>query len=810
MDTRRIASLMLATLAGLPVAAFAAPPATERDDVKETLHGVELSDPYRWLEGDNSNPAQMGRMNDRVAAWTDGQNNYTRSVLDNLPGRKAVEDKMRPLLQIGSVSAPNMAGSRYFYSKREGSQAQARLFVRETSDGERRLLIDPVTLDASGLTTLSGVTPSQDGTLLAYGTFRAGDENTTTYVMNVATGEKLDVAIPGRSSVIQWMPDNSGFFYERLEDPKNPYSAQIRWHKLGTDHEKDPVLFRQYTKEENEKLATTWGPGATVSRDGKWMILMYWTGTSSNDIWAINLDHWRKTGEFKKAVIKTDAPNTFFGAIEGDTFYMHTDYGAPNKRLIAVDLNNPSESNWKEIIPENKNAVLSSFSVAKGIIVGEYEEKASTKMRLFGMDGGSKGELRLPGIGSAGISTEHDRTEAYLTFTSFNYPNTIFRVDLAKPDAEPTVWERPAVPVDPSIVEVNQVTYSSKDGTPVTMFVVHKKGLKLDGNNPVILNGYGGFNISETPFFSATLFPWFEAGGVFALPNLRGGGEYGKQWHEAGMLGNKQNVFDDMIAAAEWLVKNNYTQPSRLATIGGSNGGLLMGAMMTQRPDLFGAIICQVPLLDMLRYQEFLMARYWVPEYGDPANPEHFAFIKKYSPYHNVKAGTKFPGILFTAGENDARTHPMHARKMAAKVRDANTGDRPVLLWVDRDAGHGGGKPLELRLRDAVDTRMFIMWQLGMLDGLAPNQLPQAATSQAEPAPQFTITRVVSLNVAGMTCEMCVDTVTQTLKGVKGVKNVNVSLEKNAADVELENDSDLDGVTLAKALEGTKFKATPK
>jgi copper chaperone CopZ len=247
-----------------------------------------------------------------------------------------------------------------------------------------------------------------------------------------------------------------------------------------------------------------------------------------------------------------------------------------------------------------------------------------------------------------------------------------------------------------------------------------------------------------------------------------------------------------------------------MATIGGSNGGLLMGAMMTQRPDLFGAIICQVPLLDMLRYQEFLMARYWVPEYGDPANPEHFAFIKKYSPYHNVTQGTKFPGIMFTAGENDARTHPMHARKMAAKVRDANTSDRPVLLWVDREAGHGGGKPLELRLRDSVDTRMFIMWQLGMLDGLAPNQLPQGATSQAETSPQFTITRVVSLNVTGMTCEMCVDTVTTTLKGVKGVKNVNVSLEKKAADIELENDSDLDGVTLAKALEGTKFKATPK
>ena len=296
----------------------------------------------------------------------------------------------------------------------------------------------------------------------------------------------------------------------------------------------------------------------------------------------------------------------------------------------------------------------------------------------------------------------------------------MFRVDLARADAEPTVWERPEVPVDPSSVEVNQVTYSSKDGTPVTMFLVHKKGLKLDGNNQTILNAYGRFDISMTPSFSATLFQWLDAGGVYALPNLRGGGEYGKAWHEAGMKGSKQNVFDDMIGAAEWLIANKYTNPKRLGTTGGSNGGLLMGAMMTQRPDLFNAIVCAVPLLDMVRFQNFLMARYWVGEYGSAENEEDFNWLIKYSPYQNIKQGVKYPAILFTAGENDTRVHALHARKMAAAMQAATASDpkeKPIMLWVDREAGHGQGKPLSLRIRDAADQRVFLMWQLGMLDG---------------------------------------------------------------------------------------------
>lgn len=697
-------------------------PQTEKKLVTDMLHGDSIADPYRWLEGDNADPSQMGKVTPEVSAWTDAQNAATRAFLDNLPGRKNIEDKLRPLMQIGSVSAPNMAGKRYFYTKREGTENQPRVLMRESPTGEPRVLLDLAQVDSSGLTALGGLAPSQDGKYLGIGLYRSGDENTTLYIIDVDTGLWLDEQIDGKAAFVQWLPDSSGFFYEKLGDITNPYSAQIRFHRLGTHPKGDPLLFRQYTKEENQKLATTWGPGATVSRDGKWMVLTYWTGTASNDIWAVDLTKWWKNGVpgagvFEKVDIKVGANNTFAGEIDGDTLYMLTDYGAPKKRVVAVDLKNPAEANWKVIIPEHATAVLTSFGIAQGLLTADYEDKATSVIRMFAKDGTPKGELKLPGIGSAGLSVEHDRTEAYLTFTSFNYPTTVFRTDLASADAAPTVWERPSVPVDPATVEVKQVTYTSKDGTPVTMFIVHKKGLALNGNNPTIMTGYGGFNISMTPSFIPAMFPWFEAGGVFAMPNLRGGGEYGKPWHEGGMLSKKQNVFDDFYAAAEWLIANKYTSSAKLAITGGSNGGLLTGVSVTQRPELFAAVVIDVPLLDMLRYQDFLMARYWVPEYGDPKESDAFKWIRAYSPYHNIKPGTKYPATFLTAGENDTRVHPMHARKMAAAMQAATASDPktdPVLLWVDREAGHGQGKPLNLRLRDAVDKRMFLMWKLGV------------------------------------------------------------------------------------------------
>ena len=694
------------------------PPATRVVPVREVVHGVEIVDDYRWLEGDNSKPDQMGAMTPEVSAWIDAQNEHTRSVLGALPGRQQVEDRLRPLMEIGSVSAPRMRGNRYFYSEREGTQNQPIVYWREGYKGERRVLIDPAQLDPSGLTAVPWFSPSHDGKLVAYGSYRAGDENTVLHLLEVDSGKLLPLEIPGRTEAPDWLPDGSGFVYHNLADVKNPYSGQIEFHRLGSDPKSDAQLFRQLTPQEDAKLATTWGPFGGLSRDGRWLELGYSTGTRSNDLWFADFEKYRATGKLEKVELLRGKSGNASGPIVGDTLYLQTKVGAPNGQVVAIDLRRPAEKDWKVLVPERADAVVEAVSVAKGILVVEYLAHAASRFELFGLDGRALGELKLPGIGSAGLSTEEDRTEAYLSFTSFNYPTTIFRVDLAKPQAEPELWARPAVPVDPTTVEVEQVWYPSKDGTQVSMFLAHKKGLPRDGNTPTLLSGYGGFGISETPVFAATLFQWYELGGVYAVPNLRGGGEYGDAWHEAGMLVHKQNVFDDFAAAAQWLVVNRITSPARLAIAGGSNGGLLTGAALVQHPEMFGAVISAVPLLDMLRYQNFLMARYWVPEYGSAEDASQLAFLRAYSPYHNLDATRRYPAVMLTAGEHDSRVHFSHACKMAAALQAIAARQEhptPVLLWVDREAGHGQGKPLNLRLRDAADQRIFLMWQLGLL-----------------------------------------------------------------------------------------------
>lgn len=694
------------------------PPESRIDPVTEVVHGRTLVDNYRWLEGDNSNPAEMGKVTPEVAAWTDAQNAYTRDVLDGLPGRQALERRIRPLMEIGSVSAPGIRGSRYFYSKREGSQNQPVIYWRDGYKGDDRVLIDPARLDQTGLTTVTWVSPSRDGRRVAYGTYRAGDENTTLHLLDVETGTKLPLEIPNKVQAPEWLPDDSGFVYQNLADPANPYSGQVLFHRMGSDPAGDPVLFRQFTREENEKLSTTWGPSGTLSRDGRWLVLGYWTDTRSNDLWLASFDDFLETGRVDRRVVSAGTEGAAAGTVIDGVLYLQTTKGAPNGRIVAAPVATPGEAHWRDVVPERPDAVIEAAAFARGRIVVTYLKNASNVVEVFAMDGTSVGIVNQPGIGSAGIAVEEDRTEAYLTFTSFNYPTSIFRIDVASPAAEPELWARPDVPVDPAQVEVEQVWYPSKDGTRVSMFLVHRKGLEKNGAVPTILWGYGGFNVSYTPAFSATLFQWFEAGGMYALPNLRGGGEYGDRWHEAGMLDRKQNTFDDFIAAAEWLIANRYTNPEKLAISGGSNGGLLTGALVTQRPDLFRAAIVAVPLLDMLRYQNFLMARYWVPEYGSAEDAAQFEWLSAYSPYQHVRPGTRYPAVLLTAGEHDTRVHALHARKMAAALQAATTSDpadRPVLIWVDREAGHGQGKPLNLRLRDAVDQRIFTMWQLGML-----------------------------------------------------------------------------------------------
>ena len=706
-----------------------AQPTTESRPITETIHGEQVSDNYRWLEGDNSDPSNMGKLTDEVAAWTDAQNGFTREMLDNLPGRKALEERLRELMEVPAIGSPSVYGNRYFYSKREGTQPQSVRYVRDGLDGDERVLLDPQQIDPSGLTTVSWTAPNKDGSLMAFGMYASGDENSTLYLMDVESGEWLADVIPGKVNFGGWLPDNSGFFYKRLEDTDDAYSSVVKLHKLGTHHRQDKVLFRQkdinffyadsgMSEAELEALKTTWGPFGIPSEDARWMVVGYWTGTAGLDMWVANLDEWFRTGELAlEPMVMGKAGRTGGMHYDGDRFYMQHSFDAPNGTVSMVDLNNPSFENWKTVVPENDELVIQGTSFARGIIAVNMLDAAKTRIALYDMSGQAKGDLELPGIGSGGLSVSDDRTEAFLSFSSYNMPRSIYRVDLANGERE--LWARPDVPVDPSMIEVKQVWYDSKDGTPVSMFLVHKKGLELNGKNPTILYGYGGFNVSMTPGFSSTMFPWYENGGVYAVANLRGGGEYGNAWHESGMLENKQNVFDDFIAAGEWLVANGYTNPDQLGIAGGSNGGLLTGATVVQRPDLFSAAISAVPLLDMVRYQNFLMARYWVPEYGTAENPAQYEFIKAYSPYQNVKPGTKYPAVLFTAGENDTRVHPLHARKMAALMQNATGSDQneePILLWVDRDAGHGGGKPLHLRIRDVADQRIFMMWQLGMFD----------------------------------------------------------------------------------------------
>jgi len=705
-------------------------PPTEKREVADSLHGHTLVDAYRWLEGDVSDPQAMGRVTPEVAAWTDAQNAYTRAVLDSLPGREVLQDRLRPLMQIGSVTAPIQRGGRYFHLRREGDQNQARVYVREGLHGADRLLVDPEAVDPSGLTTVEWISPSPDGRRLAYGTYAAGDENTRLHLLDVDESVTLRLAIPDKVRAPAWLPDGTGFVYRNLADPDDPYTGRVMYHPLPTDARDDAgptddhVLFRQFTKEEDAKLATTWGPSETLSHDGRWLLLSYAVDTRSNDLWLVDFERYLRTGDFEKVEVSIGTSGNGEGSVvngpDGPLLALFTYKNAPNGRVVTVPVADPREKNWHDLVPERSDATIESVVFAAGHVVVTYLERASTRILVFDLTGNRVGEVPLPTYGTATVRADEGSTEAFVTFSNFVHPPTVYRFDVRDPEGTFTVWERPDAPIDSEAVEVRQVTYASRDGTNVTMFVAHRKGLEPDGNAPTILGGYGGFGVSQLPAFAPTLAPWFEDGGVYALPNLRGGGEYGDAWHEAGMLERKQNAFDDFITAAEWLFANGVTRPGRLAIAGGSNGGLLTGATLTQRPDICAAAIVAVPLLDMLRYQHFLMARYWVPEYGSAEEEDAFAWLRAYSPYHRVEDGVAYPAVLLTAGENDMRVHAMHARKMAARLQAATSRDPhdgPVLLWVDRSAGHGQGKPLDLRLRDAVDQRIFVMRQLGMLRG---------------------------------------------------------------------------------------------
>jgi prolyl oligopeptidase len=533
-------------------------------------------------------------------------------------------------------------------------------------------------------------------------------------VLETATGVWLADEISGRVDPVSWLKDNEQFVVRRLSEADDPYSGQILLHRLGRSADEDLVLFEQYTE---GPLATTWGPYPIVADDGRWLIVVYYTGTDSNDVWYYDLEQWRKTGSLERRDLLVGEDALTDGFIADDVFYAMTTLGASNKRVLAFDLAAEEPARFREVLATRPDAVIVGVSRAADSIVVDYLADAYSKIETFDRNGRLQRGVRLPGIGSAAIVTHPEREVAWLRFETFSEPAAIYRVDLAT--GRSVLWRKPELESAPpgAPIVVKQVRYRSIDGVEVPMFLVHRDDLTLEGRNPTVLYGYGGFDISLTPSFLAAWRPWLARGGVYAIANLRGGGEFGADWHRAGMLDKKQTVFDDFYAAAEWLIAQGYTRREQLGINGRSNGGLLTGVAITQRPELFAAAIVGVPLLDMLRYQHFLMARYWVPEYGSAEDSRQFDFLRAYSPYQNVVSGTAYPATLLTAGENDSRVHPLHARKMTAALQAATSADpteNPILLWVDRETGHGVGKPLATRIREAVDEVVFMAWQLGL------------------------------------------------------------------------------------------------
>jgi prolyl oligopeptidase len=673
------------------------PPASGGDEV-ETLHGESIPDPYRWLEqGDDP----------RTQAWTASQNALTESLLAAVPARARLRARLDELLSIGALSTPEPVAGRYFYQRRDGRQNQPVLYVREGRDGEDRVLIDPNQLDAQGTTALDWFYPSEDGRLLAYGLSENGSEQSLLHVLEVDSGAPLPDRIPRtRSADLAWLPDGSGFYYTRypaggeVPEGEEHYHRSVFFHRLGTDSAGDPLIFRPAEKEH-------W-PGVGLSPDGRWLVIGVARTFDQTDLYLQDL-----VAGTPPVPVAKDVAATFDGEVVRGRLYLRTNLDAPTYRLYVVEPERPAREGWREIVPPRTDAVLDGFRIAGSTLALSYLERAASRLRLADLEGNGVREVALPTIGSLfGLSGEWDGDELYYGFTSYTVPPTVYRLALPAGTAE--LWRRVDADLDPSRYEVRQVGYPSRDGTEVTMFVVHRSGLPRDGANPVYLSGYGGFNISMTPAFSRSLLLWLERGGVVAIPNIRGGGEYGEAWHQGGMLGHKQNSFDDFIAAAEWLIRERYTNPERLAAAGGSNGGLLMGAVLTQRPELFGAVVIQVPLLDMLRYHRFLIARLWIPEYGSAEDPEQFRWLRAYSPYHHVRDGVRYPAVLLATAESDTRVDPMHARKMAARLQAATSSDRPVLLRLEARAGHGAGKPLNKVLDELTDTWTFVFWQLGV------------------------------------------------------------------------------------------------
>jgi prolyl oligopeptidase len=690
-----------------PTSKMTAPPKAKIEIVVDDYHGHKISDPYRWLE-DSKSP--------ETRQFVEEQNSYAQQVLDAIPGKDKLRSRLEQLLSIGRLEAPYPAGNYYFYEKREGQQNQPVIYVREGLNGKDRALVDVNDLAPDGTVALDWWHPSHDGKYIAYGTSPNGSEISTLQIIETASGKLLPEKIwRTRAASVAWLPDNSGFYYTRYPRPgevpagQEMYNRHVFFHKLGnaesTDGLKDPLVF-------GEGIDPTHWPNVSLSNDGKWLLVLIDEGWTKNEIYLKNL-----ADPNSKFVPLTSGKNFLYyaAAVDGQ-LYIVTNEGAPRYRVFKTACTDPEQSKWKEIIPQGDAVIEAWPRIIGGRLFVHYLRNASSSLSVYDLAGKHIADVAMPTMGSliGGVGGQWDSKEAFFAFHSYAMPPTAYRVTL---DGKISEFLRVKSDVDPGQYAVKQVRFNSKDGTSIPMFIVHKKGLALNGKNPTVLSGYGGFNLARTPFFDRNaMLLLLEHGGIYADVQLRGGNEFGEEWHRAGMLDKKQNVFDDFIAAAEYLVAQKYTDKDHLAIQGGSNGGLLMGAAFTQRPDLFRAVVCQVPLLDMLRYQRFQIAKLWVPEYGSADDPKQFDWIYAYSPYQHVKQGATYPAIFFMTADSDTRVDPMHAKKMTAllQAQAANGPDRPILLRVDTKAGHGIGKPIGKLLEDDLDIWSFVFWQLGI------------------------------------------------------------------------------------------------
>jgi prolyl oligopeptidase len=686
-----------------PVAGGFVYPETRRVDHVDELHGEKIADPYRWLEDLDSQ---------ETAAWVAAQNKVTNAYLEKIPQRQAIRQRLTELWNYERYGTLYKEGGRYFISRNDGLQNQNVLYTMDKLDAKPRVLLDPNTLSADGTVALSGSSVSEDGKLFAYGLASAGSDWEEWRVRDIETGKDLpDILRWVKFTNAAWTHDNKGFFYARYDEPKEGqslkdlnFNQKLYYHRVGTPQSADELVYERPDHKE-------WGFIPAVSDDGRYLLIHVWKGTETEN--AFLYKDLTKPGSPPAPVVELltgfDAAYNILGS-HGTTFWFLTDLDAPMRRVIAIDVTRPQRENWREVIPQAKEA-LRNAQVFRDRFIANYLKDAHTQIRLYDLSGKPMGELPLPGLGSAGgFGGSWDDRETFYYFTGFTTPSTIYRYDLDS--GKSTVFQRPQVKFDPEAFETRQVFYNSKDGTRVPMFLTFKKGLKLDGTNPTYLYGYGGFNSSMTPGFNVSQIVWMEMGGIYAVANLRGGGEYGEEWHQAGSKLRKQNTFDDFIAAAEYLIANRYTSRQHLAIGGHSNGGLLVGAALNQRPDLFGAVIAGVGVMDMLRFHKFTIGWGWVSDYGSPDNPEEFKVLRAYSPYHNIKEGTEYPAVLITTADHDDRVVPAHSFKYAAALQRAQGGSEPVLIRIETRAGHGGGKPVSKQIEESTDEMGFLLTEL--------------------------------------------------------------------------------------------------